>query len=76
MGGPILTAISCLGASPTPAAGAHRGVRHVQLSMKCSHRIFKLSQLIPTVLPPRLASEREMLAHWGATGGHLDLATP
>jgi hypothetical protein len=34
--GPILSAISCLGASPTPAAGARRGVRHAGVGESCT----------------------------------------
>jgi len=43
--GPILTAISCLGASPTPAAGARRGVRHAgvrEIWTKPGHMISSL----------------------------------
>jgi len=36
---PILTAISCLGASRTPAAGARRGVRHAGARESCTEAL-------------------------------------
>jgi hypothetical protein len=71
---PILTAISCLSASPTPAAGAHRGTRHAGVRETCTWA--EISQSLRHVRCAKTSGSFtiQRLCHWGSST-NIQIAT-